>query len=453
MLRLAAVISLSLSGLTYGQNDSLTEVRLKERKRRFDLFGGVCVDWHRVSLNLDNETAGRLTKHFRSLAAQNHEQWKRAASDDFRYFYFAGKKAYGADGLLRGGRDEPGPSAWAEGLRQFLPESTAQRLDEVLAGRESYLEGLALEAMVGIYEQRVHLTADQRPEVAKALRRILGERLTQPFPLYSERTILAHVKDAELVRALGEDAVKVLQRVSDEELRLLKFPVKVRCVSNDTPEQRGENLTAGIKPAVVRLEDYVARRIKRLTEQFELSDTQNQKLTIAAKGMSHRIRERWLADVGDRMTEMGDRVRSRSDRVTPMSLRTTLSVSIQEEPIWVRTVNSVLVGRGPDRDAARSGMVSQMMLALDQELWLLPDQRAAFRELANRAVQPLTTNHISRQANAALSQCLLDITPEALGRVLTAKQLKVWSELQQLPNAPSRNQARMMTRELGPRGR
>ena len=447
MLRVITVVAVCLSGATCGQTAALTDLRLKEREKRFELFGGVCVDWHTAALDLDAKTSARLSELFHRLAVANHEAWKKGISDDFRYFYFAGKESYGARSLIDGERNASGPSAWDTGLRETVAATGNTRLHTVLAERVAYLEQQAIEAMVGVYDQRVYLTADHRDEVARVLRQMLAGRLSQPFPLYSERTIFAHARDPKLKTALGEGAAAVLQRVGDSELRLLKCPMKIRCVSNDTPGQRLENITNSLAPSVVRLRGYLADRIKRLGHRFDLSESQMKKLATAAKGVEQRSSKRWRAELGPRMTEMGDRVRKRGGQATPMTLSTSLSVSIQEEPIWVSAINRVLVGKAPDRKAARAAMVSQMMLALDQELWLRPDQRDGLRQLVDSAVQPLTTNHIRNQANIALSQCLHGIPPDSLAGVLTPRQLEVWGHLQRLPKAPSRTSR--TTLELG----
>ena len=270
----------------------------------------------------------------------------------------------------------------------LLSDEQSARLDAAEAERREWLSSGDRQYLVSVIDEQLRLSADQQLLLDDEIR--INRMDSQLFAWDNGDSPLTSISRLAVAARIDEIELTDEQRSRCVQLRLPQQSGQAT-VTFDAPVSADEvtsTLTQLAAQQKQRCEDDVARRVAAFQKGWMLSPDQAAMLKLAGKGATIRCLHDWKIRSEQWIRGMLEKPRG------PAGLSLHMAAidrnALYHHPIWVNALNSVRpqpdlgTGAVPDRNhQRRMAIAAWVLVTLDRELWLQPDQRQLLRQRIN----------------------------------------------------------------------
>ena len=352
------------------------------RYARLQLLADVVVDWYCAVSEADEQQRQKLTEAINAHAVELAKQ-SSFRQQDYAVSSFASARPNAGRVLLEGRPWKPSPSVWEKAVQstlnpdqhavvvEALKRRTASQIDELVVAHVAYVEHIA-----GLSQND-----------SKVLRRHFATKYGDD--LMSRALCLDNIPH---LRLMGDDVVRRVladrgvgvARVfrGQRERRGSDVSVEVRVFVGGTEEQKSDAIEEAIRSGMKQAVAIHRSTIDLAAGKHKLAKEQRHRLELAAKGVCSRHVASWrrvLADFYDQQQDWGVPIAGENGPKF-ITVRTRLDVPVlSKQRLWHATLERVAQS-GPTAvrdksDPVRHGMVQQLIVIFDGELWLHSTQR------------------------------------------------------------------------------
>jgi len=323
--------------------------------------------------------------------------------------------------------------------KHVLTTDQSQRLESALQERESFQNQAFVESVVSTIDEELFLSKSQREQLRQQLSQ---EKTPLSHPLYSfqpQSYYLPYEPITKLMSsASGESILNSVQKKRLQDLKGADANSQHVIFQSSTGidgwyeqmnevglQQRGKFLRAA------------AVRVAWFEKELQLSGEQVEYLSTASKGAAIRAVEDWkestqqtLDHMEQQMAQMGGNFGFGAQNIDTRA--------IEKNEVWADAVK-VVAGSARDQCSAersagfRTAAARSLVALLDDEIWLLPEQRAPFLSLVEGGF-PQTFSSLQYQEYIRhlilLAHPLFKTDAEVRDKILTEPQRDVWKQLQ-----------------------
>ena len=318
-----------------------------------------------------------------------------------------------------------------------LTEKQNEMLSAALTERADFQRAAFREFVVSLIDRELFLSEDQRIRMLEQFQRN-SKQITQPFyafvaqPHYLPYQPISDIlspRKAEFLDERQKERLKDLTaRNGNGNENYIFFQ------SSEDPEQWQET----IKRAVVSQRKIylhaTAVRIGYLERSLKLSPEQVAWLTVASKGATTDALAEWKETTQATIKQMQEQMGQNRGQDFAWSAQNISIDGIDDNQIWANAVSTLSQEISQDDRSGfiRRARVGSVVALLDQELWLMPQQRSGVLEFTRAA---LPHNSSLSQWDQWIRELLLIAYPlhkandAEVQAVLGESQMAVWQQL------------------------
>lgn len=315
----------------------------------------------------------------------------------------------------------------------LLTDTQAQQLEAAEAERREWLEAGDRRYLVSVIDEQLQLTPDQQVLLEDEIRlnRVDSplfsfDTADHPLTCISRLAVAARIHEIELTDVQRSKCVQLrLPQQSGQATLSCEVPASV--------DQLPSVLSELVRHEKSRCDQDVARRVAAFQRAWQLKPDQSARLMLAGKGATLKCLAAWKHSTEQQLQNAQQNFRGRA---ATLGLSAIPSSTLFEHPIWTTALEALRPAASADsggRRGLRHPAISHWVLVtLDRELWLRPEQREPLRQLLQPAL-PEDVGQLTGPGRelAFLALPLFRVPPGPLADVLTAEQLQVWQLLQQ----------------------
>ncbi|MEZ6033347.1 MAG: hypothetical protein R3C17_09660 [Planctomycetaceae bacterium] len=318
-----------------------------------------------------------------------------------------------------------------------LSEKQNEVLSAALAERADFQRAAFREFVVSLVDQELFLTEDQRNRMLEQFQSN-SKQITLPFYAFvAQPHYLPYQPISDILSPRKADFLDERQKERLKDLTSRNGNGNENYIifqASEGPEEWQET----IKRAVVSQRKIylhaTAVRIGYLERSLKLSPEQVAWLTVASKGATTDALAEWKETTQATIQQMQEQMGQHRGQNFAFSAQNISIDGIDDNQIWANAVSSLKQGHRQDdrRGFIHRARAGSVVALLDQELWLLPQQRSGLLELTSGA---LPHNTSLSQWDQWIRELLLIAYPLHKTRdadvqaVLSESQLAVWQQL------------------------
>ncbi len=268
----------------------------------------------------------------------------------------------------------------------LLNDGQKEKLDAAVSERSDFQRAAFREYIVSIFDQELFLTTEQRNGMLEHFA-ATPDRITSPFYTFTAQPYYLPYKSlGEILRANKATFLDDRQRARLSDLTSGTTNGNQNYImfqSSEGPEQWAEN----VKQATVAQRDIYLRaaavRIGYLERSLDLTPEQVAYLTVASKGATTEALESWKESTQQTLDRMQQQMAQIQGNFS-FSAQNITTDGLDVNAIWTHAIKKVNADKqsGDRITAIRNAKAIAVTAMLDQELWLLPNQRAEVREFS-----------------------------------------------------------------------
>ena len=316
----------------------------------------------------------------------------------------------------------------------ILNDTQKQQLQTALAERSEFQNAAFREYVVTLFDQELFLTEDQRRQMLEQIS-ARSKKITSPFYSFiAQQYYLPNKSLSEVLSASKADFLDSRQKgrlkdllAGDGNQNYIMFQSSEgvdqweETVKQAVPKQRRLYLNA----AAVRI-GYLERSLKLTPEQVEY-------LTIASKGATLGALGDWKVSTQQTIDQMKQHM-AQAQGNFGFSAQNISVDGLDQNEIWTSAVREV---HGDKQSGERSAAIRRakaitVTALLDQEMWLMPPQRAAVLEFTEAS---MPRNFVKSDYDQYVRELILlayplhKATDTKVNEVLSEPQQAVWKQL------------------------
>ncbi len=356
-------------------------------------------------------------------------------------------------------------------IEQLLTNEQLSQYQAAMRERDDSLaRGLTGFALV-ILDQELFLRPEQREPVQSELQRMLGQQLyaglfsftANGWPFQRAQFRLA----PGLEKVLGPVRLARYKRLTANKGQAEQYVM----ITLNGGESGIAQFQAAAEEQPGRLAEAMAVRIAWLAAEHNLSEAQQRKLQIAAKGAAARTIDAWITSSEKQLDSMRERFANQN---VSWGMSLPQVSAVESQSLWRNTLDRMLEAPGEPEPAAettkqaqarqlrdllkgvvaevvpqtkrrtlakpsterekfrRAAMVDYVIAILDEEIWLHADQRKHLRALVDESLADFSWYYRYLSSYSEL-QLLVDALyapdQEAVRDLLSPKQFEAWTTL------------------------
>ena len=416
------------------QNQVPRESDLKEYSDRTRLLADAVQSWVTQTCQLDDTQQTQL----KELITKTHDeqQKKYARTDDPN----RQNRPFGdVSPLLFMQSDGSGSDVTRSLLKsiqkQILNEVQKPVFDAAVNERREFHNAAFREYVVALFDQELFLTSEQRQQM---LEQFSAEgKITSPFYAFAQQTYYLPYKSLSDVLKVGK--AKFLDERQKERLKDLTWSNGngnenyIMFQAAEGPEQWAET----VKNSVVRQREVyshaTAVRIGYFEQTLKLTPEQAAYLTVAGKGAATDAIGEWKQTTQSTIDQMQEHMNQNRGNFAFSAPNISLE-GLDKNEIWTNALSETGADKLAEdhKKSMRNAKAGCVMALLDQELWLMPQQRTAVLEFTEAA---MPGNNNSSPWDQYVRELLflaypLHKAPEAkVQGTLSTQQQAVWKQL------------------------
>ena len=319
----------------------------------------------------------------------------------------------------------------------ILDDTQKEQLDIAVTERNDFQKAAFREYVVTLFDQELFLTEEQRQKMLVQFSESPKLQINSPFYSFVAQTY--YLPYQPLSGFLSLRHADFLDERQKQRLKELKSGNEngnqnyIIFQSSEGPEQWAENVK---QSAVKQRELYLhaaAVRIAYFERSLKLTPEQVAYLTVASKGATTDAIADWKVSTQQTIDQMQAQM-GRHQGNFAFSAQNVSIDGLDSNEIWAQAIREVHAGdqtgvRGLVVRRTRAVTVTAM---LDQELWLMPEQRAAVQEFTEDAMpHSHSKSHYDDYVRelVLLAYPLKKVTEAKVKDVLSEPQRVVWKRL------------------------
>ena len=316
----------------------------------------------------------------------------------------------------------------------ILNDTQKEQLNAALTERLEFQNGAFREYVATLFDQELFLTEDQRQKMLEEFS-AGSKKITSPF--YSFIAQQYYLPNKSLSEVLAANKAYYLDSRQKRRLKdLLAGDGNQNYImfqSSEGADQWEETVKQAVPKQRTLYLNAAAVRIGYLERSLKLTPEQVEYLTVASKGATLDALGDWKVSTHQTIDQMKQHM-AQAQGNFGFSAQSISVDGLDQNEIWTSAVREIH-GDKPsgDRNAAiRRAKAITVTALLDQEMWLMPPQRAAVLEFAEAS---LPRNFVKSDYDQYIRELILLAYPlhkaaEAkVNEVLSEPQLAVWKQL------------------------
>lgn len=322
---------------------------------------------------------------------------------------------------------------------KILNDTQRAVLDSAVTERRDFHRAAFRDYVVSIFDEELFLTSDQRQAMLE-LFAATPDRITSPFYSfiaqnyylpYKPLSGILKPKQAVFLDDRQQARLKDLSlTASDGNSNYIMFQ------STESPEDWAEN----VKQAIVKQQSVylhaAAVRIGYMERSLQLTPDQVEFLTVASKGATVDALDQWKESTQQTIDQMQQQMAQIQGNFA-FSAQNITTDGLDSNAIWIQAVKKMKAD-APSKErttAIRSARAKAAVAILDQELWLVENQRAQMQKLTETAL-PRQVNRRDSYDDYVREFILLayplhkGVEPRFM-EVLSQPQQEIWKQLKE----------------------
>ena len=319
---------------------------------------------------------------------------------------------------------------------EILNDPQKEQLDAALTERLEFQNAAFREYVVTLFDQELFLTEDQRRKMLEQIS-ARSKKITSPFYSFSaQQHYLPNKSLSEVVSASKADfldsrqkgRLKDLLADGDGNQNYIMFQ------SSEGVEQWEETVKQEVPKQRMLYLNAAAVRIGYLERSLKLKAEQVQYLTVASKGATLDALADWKVSTQQTIDQMKQHM-AQAQGNFGFSAQNISVDGLDQNEIWTSAVREVHgdIQTGERSAAIRRAKANTVTALLDQEMWLMPTQRAAVLEFTEAS---MPRNFVKSDYDQYVRELILLVYPlhkvaeTKVHEVLSEPQQAVWMQLQ-----------------------
>ncbi len=424
-------ISQSVQSQETSADAELRDRQSKDRGQRLHAWMAAMLDWYTQTGKLTAEQQKRMETISLAEIELSQEQWRQnqhklipAQVPDYTPIEMTGADTL-SDVVSHTILQMQIIGQLTEDQRNTLERAAALQLDAQSEDFSNY--------QVATIHERLRLTAGQRVLLESEFLR--SQHDFRLFCFESEESPLTSLSKVSVAVHLHEIDLNAKQKAACMQLGMpgQAIPIGISIDISESEEAFRSELNQIAAYQKLHLENEIEAVVAAFAHRWNLTEKQTSLLRLAGKGAMIKCLNAWKAEAEKRflpmIREQPPVARQGRTRLVEIQRSTVLA-----HPIWLQAFNSVQPPQNEDEEAVlkdrRTAIVGLMLVVLEKELWLLPEQREQFREV----IAKLLPNDVAKltfpgRELAILASLLQGITDNRSDVSLTPVQ---WNALEQM---------------------
>ena len=320
---------------------------------------------------------------------------------------------------------------------EILDDSQKEKLDAAVSDRTDFQKAAFREYVVAIFDRELFLTTEQRQAMLEYFSANL-DRITSPFYSFIAQTYYLPYKPLGGILTASkagflDDRQKA--RLKDLTSSANNGPSNyIMFQSTEGPEKWAENVKQAIVTQRTIYLHAAAVRIGYLERSLKLTPEQVAYLTDASKGATTDALAAWKESTQQTIDQMQQQMAQMQGNFA-FSAQNITTDGLDNNDIWSSAVKKVNADKqsGDRLTAIRNATANAVTALLDQELWLMPQQRNDVREFTKAALPRDTA--VKSPYDDYVRELILLAYPLHKGdepriqAILSEPQLTIWKNL------------------------
>ena len=273
---------------------------------------------------------------------------------------------------------------------EILDDAQKGQLDISITERNDFQKAAFREYVVALFDQELFLTDEQRQKMLEQFSESPKKQIISPFYSFIAQTYYLPYQPLSGVLSrnsafLDEQQKQRLQDLTSGNENGNQNYIMFQ--SSEGPEQWAENVKqSAVKQRALYLHA-AAVRIGYFERSLKLTPEQVAHLTVASKGATTDAIADWKESTQQTIDQMQAQMGQQQGNFAFSAENISID-GLDSNEIWIHAIREVNVqGQTGDRSLViRRAKTNTVTALLDQELWLMPEQRAAVQEFTENAM-------------------------------------------------------------------
>ena len=441
LIAIGLLLTLSRSCLAQSEDPSkVLPAGQQARLTRLLQLGDNVIDWYRHAATASDANKDALSEEMRRLALRlaTSNSWR---SSDFHVSVFVSMRGRPGRVLIEGRPWKTGPSDWDRIVEKTIDAAALPKLNSALKERSEFLTRESVEGHLGLIGKLIKLSPSDltilRQRITKGRS---AQILNRPLCVSSLRDM--HLLDDAVIRkTLGERGPEFVRATYNGDNKPQTVRAQIQILKESTEDQIEESVRDAMDKARAGYARRHEEHIKLLAERHRLNSKQKRRLELAAKGIRTRAmatlrqelrkeiarEQKYLAEPDAALNGFGNDIAFASARINAEPL--------SDQRLWRKTLIEVLSAMDTETTTVptsfnHKAFVSQMLVALDHELWLRPEQREPLRKRISLGIVKPKVAQTDIEFADQLYRLVLHPAFKDIDSILTPTQLRVFKYLQ-----------------------